>query len=98
MIQYRFRKGKNLPKIVSVNALDGDYFDVTLDSGHTILLELGSRTGEPAFDAMIKAGEFDKPQTDGERLFWQGGPSITLPEIFSMLMTRGAGAGTFINE
>lgn len=71
--------------IVSVGALDGDCFDVTLSNGHAILLELGGRIREPAFAALIDNGLFDRPQTDGRRLFWIGGPSFTLEEIFSML-------------
>ena len=81
---------KNLPpKIVSVGALDGDCFDLTLENGHSILLELGSRIHEPAFAALIENGTFDKPQTDGERLCWPDGTSIKLVEVFAMLMQRG---------
>jgi len=79
------RDDKHKSKIVRVNAIDTDCFDVTLSSGHTILLELGSRIHEPAFAALIQSGAFDKPQTDGERLYWQDGTSITLAEIFEML-------------
>ena len=35
-------ENKNL-KITHVGALDGDSFGITLESGHTILLELGNR-------------------------------------------------------
>jgi hypothetical protein len=80
-----------LPKIVSVGALDGDCFSVTLENDHTILLELGNRVHEPAFAALIESGVFDKPQTDGERLCWPDGTSITLAEIFAILTQRGHG-------
>ena len=73
------------PGIVNVEAFDDDCFGVTLESGHTILLELGGRIHEPAFAALIENGAFGKPKTDGGRLYWQGGPSITLAEIFEML-------------
>ena len=80
------KKGEeNAPKIIRVEALDDDCFGVTLESGHTIMLELGGRVHEPAFAALIENGVFDKPQTDGDRLYWQGGQSITLEEIFEML-------------
>lgn len=74
-------------KIVSVGALDGDCFDITLESGHTILLELGSRIKEPAFTALIESGDFCKPYTDGKGLYWPGGVSITLDEILGMLLS-----------
>ena len=53
-------------KIVRVEAFDGDTFGVTLESGHTILLELGNRIHEPAFTALIESGDFCKPYTDGK--------------------------------
>lgn len=76
-------------KIVSVGALDGDSFGITLESGHTILLEFGSRIGEPAFAALVESGDFCKPRTDGKRIYWPGGASITLEEILGMLLSPG---------
>ena len=81
-------ENKNL-KITNVGALDGDSFGITLESGHTILLELGDRIGEPAFAALIKSGDFCKPYTDGKQLYWPGGVSLTLKEILDMLLSRG---------
>lgn len=81
-------KHENL-KIISVGALDGDTFGITLESGHTILLELGDRIHEAAFAALIASGDFCKPYTDGENLCWPGGMSLTLKEILEMLLGRG---------
>lgn len=76
---------QELPTIISVDALDGDCFDITLSSGHTILLELGDRVKEPAFAQLIENRLLDRPLTDGKRLYWVGGPSYTVAEIFAML-------------
>lgn len=76
-------------KIIDVGALDGDTFGITLESGHTILLELGNRIHEPAFTALIENRDFCKPRTDGEKIYWPGGMSITLKEIIEMLLSRG---------
>ncbi len=76
-------------KITHVGALDGDSFGITLESGHTILLELGGRIHEPAFAALIESGDFCKPYTDGEKLCWPGGMSLTLNEILDMLLSQG---------
>ena len=84
MFRQKKYEGKN-PKITRVEALDNDCFGVTLESGHTIMLELGGRVNEPVFASLIESKVFDKPQTDGGRLYWQGGVSITLDEIFDML-------------
>ena len=76
------------PGIIRVEAFDGDTFGITLDSGHTILLELGDRIHEPAFAALIASGDFCKPYTDGENLCWPGGMSLTLKEILGMLLSQ----------
>jgi hypothetical protein len=77
------------PTILKVEAFDGDCFGVTLSSGHTILLEFGNRIREPSFAALIERGVFDKPQTDGERVFWQDGPAFTVTEILAMVAQSG---------
>ena len=87
-----------LPKIVSVDALDGDCFGINLSNGHIILLELGSRINEPAFAALMESGASCRPQTDGERVFWPGGPSVSLAEIFEMLKSRGGECRTAANK
>lgn len=74
-----------LPTIAKVGALDGDCFDVTLSNGHTILLELGDWIDEPAFAKLIENRLFDRPQTDGKRLYWVNGPSFTVADIFAIL-------------
>lgn len=76
-------------KITHVGALDGDSFGITLESGHTILLELGGRIHEPAFAALIENGDFCRPYTDGAKLYWPGGMSLTLKEILDMLLCQG---------
>lgn len=77
------------PGIIRVEAFDGDTFGITLESGHTILLELGSRICEPAFATLIESGGFCKPYTDGKGICWPGGVSITLEEILEMLLSHG---------
>lgn len=74
-------------KIIRVEAFDGDSFGVTLESGHTILLELGHRIKEPAFAALIESGGFCKPYTDGKSICWPGGVKIPLEEILRMLLS-----------
>lgn len=88
MVWQKSGEKAELPEIRSVGALDGDCFDINLSNGHIILLELGSRMNERDFAALIESGVIGKPQTDGERVYWPGGPSITLTEIFVMLKSR----------
>lgn len=76
-------------RIVRVEAFDGDTFGITLESGHTVLLELEHRINEPAFAALIESRDFGKPYTDGKAICWPGGVSITLEKILEMLLSRG---------
>lgn len=73
------------PTIVRVDALDSDCFDVTLSNGHAIILEFRKRATEPFFAEVIQSGLFDKPQTDGRRLYWINGPSYTVEDILTIL-------------
>lgn len=77
------------PKITRAEAFDGDTFGITLESGHTILLELAHRIREPAFADLIKSSGFCKPYTDGKALCWPGGTFITLEEVLEMLLSPG---------
>ena len=74
-------------RIVRVEAFDGDTFGITLESGHTVLLELEHRIIEPAFAALIESRDFCKPYTNGKAICWPGGVSITLEEILGMLLS-----------
>ena len=76
-------------RIIGVEAFDGDTFGITLESGHTILLELGHRIRETVFATLIEKGDFSKPYTDGKSLCWSGGVYITLEEILKMLLSHG---------
>lgn len=73
------------PIITRVDALDGDCFDVTLSNGHAILLDLSSRIHEPEFAQLIADRLFDRPKTDGQRIYWAYGPTFTLADILAFL-------------
>ncbi len=82
---------KAYPTILSVGALEGDCFSITLDNGHTILLELADEIERFPFNELIKSNLFDKPKTDGARLFWADGTSLSIAQIFELLGSRSSG-------
>jgi len=86
MVHNPIRKA-GLPTIVDVDSLDGDYFSIHLSNEHRVLFGLGSRIRDPAFAALIEHKEFDKPQTDGMRLYWPNGPSLHIDEIMEMVVS-----------
>ena len=71
-------------KIVKVEALDeqSECISVELANGSIIVLELASKHDDPLF-AEIK--ELFRPKTDGERVYWANGASLTLDEIMEKL-------------
>jgi hypothetical protein len=72
-------------KITDVDAYDDDFFGVTLKNGHSFMFTLGKLIREPAFTELMKSEEFVKPETDGTRIFWRGGPSLSFDELMTAL-------------
>lgn len=75
-------------KITRVEALEGqpDLIFVEFDTGTTVLLALESKLNEPLF-AQIR--ELSNPRTDGERVYWINGASLTVTQIVAMLECGG---------
>ncbi len=71
-------------KIIRVEALDehSQRISVELENGSIILLELVPKLGDPLF-AQIR--ELSRPRTNGDRVYWANGASLTLDEILEML-------------
>jgi hypothetical protein len=56
---------------------------ITLDNGNVIMLTLKHKRNEPLFDEVVT--EHLTPQTDGGRVYWQNGASLTLEDIIEMV-------------
>lgn len=61
--------------------------DIHFDNGHTVLLSLESRVNDPQFIELHNNGQLTRPKTDGLRVYWRNGPSLSLEDI--MAITRG---------
>ena len=77
--------------IVRVDALDerSDSISVELENGSIVILEFISKHSNPLF-AGIK--DLSLPKTDGERVYWANGASLTLDEIMERLQKSTAEA------
>lgn len=77
-------------KIVKVEALDdlSQQISVELESGSIILLSLAPKLGEPLF-AQIR--ELSRPKTDGDRVYWATGASLSLDDILTILTDNTGG-------
>ena len=71
-------------KILRVETLDGqsDCIAVELENGSMAILELSARQDDPLFADIRK---LSRPKTDGDRVYWSNGASLTVDEIMTML-------------
>ena len=74
-------------KIVRVEALDehSQSISVELENGSIIILELTSKLDDPLI-AQIR--ELSRPRTDGNRVYWTNGASLSLDELLEMLISE----------
>lgn len=73
-------------KIVGVGSLGDDTIDIHLDNGSNILLELAHKLKEPEFAILLEGDRLSCPKTDGARVYWRDGPSLSLDEIMEMAL------------
>ncbi len=73
-----------MAKIIKAESLDdqSDCIAVELDNGTMVIIELTAKHSDPLF-AEIK--NLSRPKTDGERIFWSNGASLTVDDIMKML-------------
>ncbi len=75
-----------MARIVRVDTLDNATLDIELNNGSLILFNLTRLLREDSgYEQLGKWTLLPRPLTDGERIFWKDGPSLSLEEIFKML-------------
>ena len=79
----------SMPKIRMVYA-DGDgegeglsaiVLDINFTNGQTVLLPLTGKAYDPAFIELFESGRISRPKTDGARIYWIDGPSLSCAVI-----------------
>ena len=58
---------------------------VQLHNGEGIIISLDSKADEPLFRDVLSGKCCDRPQSDGKRVYWNNGASLTIEEMFAML-------------
>ena len=58
---------------------------VHFQKGDGIIISLDTKADEPLFCDVLKRDCRDKPQTDGERVYWENGASLSAEELLAML-------------
>ena len=63
----------------------GTVLYVHFQSGDGVIISLDAKADEPLFRDVLSSKCRDKPQTDGERVYWENGASLSIREMFAML-------------
>ena len=87
--------GPNMPKITEIWMDDaccdehgnGNVLYVHFQNGEGIIVNLDSKADEPLFNDVLNNKCCDKPQTDGEHVYWANGASLSIGEMFDMLIS-----------
>lgn len=72
-------------KIVRVGALDDNRLDIELNNGNLILLNLKTLLDEPEYAMLLEDDRILYPKTDGNIIYWQNGPSITIAFLMKLI-------------
>ena len=61
---------------------------IQLHNGEGIMISLDSKVDEPLFRDVLNGNCKSEPQTDGERVYWENGASLSIQEMIAMLQTE----------
>lgn len=77
-----------MAKIVSVGILSEFTLDIQLEHENTILFNLNLLTDRPEYEALLEDDRILYPKTDGECVYWKGGPRLSFEEIMELLQNN----------
>ena len=63
----------------------GAVLNVHFQSGDGIIISLDSKVDAPLFRDVLNGKCRNSPQTDGERVYWENGASLSVKEMLAML-------------
>lgn len=65
----------------------GTLLDIHFNNGQILLLSLKAKQDDPDYLRLYSDGELNRPKSDGDSVYWQNGPRLSISEI--MEMARG---------
>lgn len=74
-----------MQKIIGTSSLDSGYIDIHLKNGSTIIFDLNVLSERPEIAALLQSNAWAKPKTDGDAVWWQDGPRLTLEDFLQRL-------------
>ena len=64
----------------------GMALSVELNNGAYFCISLDSKADEPLFNDVVR-GRCGSPETDGERVYWKNGASLSIQDMMEILQT-----------
>lgn len=64
---------------------------IHLDNSQTIFFSLESKSGDPEYAALRENERLFDVKTDGESIYWQDGPRLSVNEIMEILSAENPG-------
>ena len=76
-----------MPKITRVDMLDGKTLDIELDNGNLILFNVSPLIETDKGFSALRGDDksLPKPKTDGDNVYWEGCPKLTLSRIIELV-------------
>ncbi|MBE6831321.1 hypothetical protein [Clostridium sp. KNHs216] len=75
-----------MAQIIRVDILDGQTLDIELSNGHLILFDMRRlMETDRSYGSLRNLEVLPRPDTDGQSVFWRGGPRLSLETIMDLL-------------
>lgn len=74
-----------MPEITRVDTVGGDMLDIQLDNENIVLLSIKRLLSDDRFAQLMEDDRIFYPKTDGKRIYWHDGPSISVENIIDMV-------------
>ena len=75
--------------------LSGIFLDIHFTNGQAVLLPLTGKAHDPAFTELLENKRIGRPKTDGDRVYWIDGPSLSCAEIQTLHLPRTDGGRVY---
>lgn len=74
-----------MSKIKNVSSVGGDMLDIHLENGNILMLDTHWLLNLPDYAVLREDDRILYPHTDGSDIYWNGGPRISLEDIFALM-------------
>lgn len=73
--------------IQRVGSLDNHTIDIQFTNAHVLLLDL-NHLSDPQYQRIVDNGEWSRPKTDGQSIWWNDGPRLSIVDLMHILTEK----------